>query len=303
MDGFDSIENETQKKKTNDSYWLTQMKARMGDANSAAGHKGCPNKYNIWHRCSLYCVNRWKEGKTSPSSEYMARYRRLVKRYPLPKGWVEMYDPGCGCYYFASEAEGLVSWLPPTHPKSQVTKSAALIRQYMEENGEEDYSDMLPPVESDEDSSPTDDSSPPQSKRQRKREMSSGNTDLHLPESMMNSSQNGSSIIDNEEFPSLLETCDNSFRSPSPRRQKSRDLEKVSPGQKKERLKSDRMESSAGSCRRSSRMMDNADLDPMDPSAYSDAPRGKWSTGLHKSSEDQEKRRKPEAEKGDGKNN
>jgi len=131
-------EDITFRKRGDDNLWLERMRGRMGEANSFTGYKGCPNKYNVWHKCTLYCVNRWEDGKKEPSREYLKRYKRLLKKYPLPKFWQEMYDPGCGSFYFFSPAEELVSWLPPSHPKSKVTKSAATLRRRLEETGDLD---------------------------------------------------------------------------------------------------------------------------------------------------------------------
>lgn len=290
------LENDSQKKKPNDSYWLTQMKARMGDANSAAGHKGCPNKYNVWHKCTLYCVNRWKEGKSSPSSEYMMRYRRLIKRYPLPPGWVEMYDPGCGCYYFGCEADGVVSWLPPTHPKSQVTKSAAVIRKLMEDANEDDYGSLLA-IDSTDESVHT--MSPPKNSRVIEEVDTLQPT---ISGVTANSSNNVEMVIEKEDFLPSEEVTESPTLSPQPlRRQKSRDFEKSLSGQRKERSKSDRKDTSSTSSFRRSGRTESDVLDPMDPSAYSDVPRGKWSDGLQTNSEDSDKKKKNDMEKGDRK--
>lgn len=287
-------ENDGVKRKPHDNYWLTQMKTRMGEANSTAGHKGCPNRYNVWHKCTLYCVNRWKEGKLSPSPEYMIRYRRLLKRYPLPEGWVEMYDQGCGCYYFACEADGVVSWLPPTHPKSQVTKSAAVIRKLMEDTNEEDYASLLA-LDTIETENIT---SPPRNTRvmEEPADLLPGSSGLSS-----NFSHNGDTIMEKENFLSSEEDSDSPAVSPQPlRRPKSQDLGKVSSGQKQEHLKSDRKESGTSSFRRGART-DMGTLDPMDPSAYSDVPRGKWSDGLQTASEDADRKKKNDVEKGDKK--
>ncbi|TMW51323.1 hypothetical protein DOY81_003602 [Sarcophaga bullata] len=268
------LDHDLIRKPIEDNNWLAQMKARMGEAGTAAGYKGCPNKYNIWHKCTLYCVNRWSEGITKPSPEYMKRYKRLIRKYPLPKGWVEMYDPGCGCYYFACENENVVSWLPPTHPKSEVTRSAAFIRKQMEDtSGEQQDSDSEPL--SDLEDEPVKESA--QARHHRE------------VEEIINASLRPKSprTLDSHEFPSLQEVAG----SPTvalPRKQKSRDLDRALSRQRKERERGggggERTErerdrySSHG--RRHHNRNDGDALDPMDPSAYSDIPRGKWSDGL-----------------------
>jgi hypothetical protein len=58
------------------------------------GHYGCPNKHNIHHACTQFCVTRWGRGKSQPSSEYNKRRLKMLKKYPLPSAWIEVYDPG-----------------------------------------------------------------------------------------------------------------------------------------------------------------------------------------------------------------
>ena len=55
---------------------------------------GCPNKYNIYHDCSPYCQKRWSEVNERPSPKTRRKYQKLVKKYPLPDGWQQVYDPG-----------------------------------------------------------------------------------------------------------------------------------------------------------------------------------------------------------------
>lgn len=82
-----------QPKKKAENFWSERLKRRITDG-TINGYKGCPNKYNIFHRCSLFCVNTFGDGIKEPSSEYQKRKARLLKRYPLPKDWTEVYDCG-----------------------------------------------------------------------------------------------------------------------------------------------------------------------------------------------------------------
>lgn len=84
-------EYQTQNKKPN--FWCERLKRRIVDG-SINGYKGCPNKSNIHHRCSLYCVNTFGDGIKEPSKAYMKRKIRLLRRNPLPKDWKEVYDEG-----------------------------------------------------------------------------------------------------------------------------------------------------------------------------------------------------------------
>ncbi|KAM7350690.1 poly-glutamine tract binding protein 1 [Cochliomyia hominivorax] len=290
------LDHDQVRKPMEDNNWLAQMKARMGEASSAAGYKCCPNKYNIWHKCTLFCINRWGEGIPKPSPEYMKRYKRLIRKYPLPKGWVEMYDPGCGCYYFVSETENLVSWLPPTHPKSDVTKSAAAIRKQMEESTGNEQG-----IEEESVSDIEDEPVKESAQARHHREV----------EEIINASLRPKSprTLDLHEFPSLQEAAGSPTVS-LPRKQKSRDLDRALSRQRKERDRNERGErserdrerySSHGSSRRHhSRNADSDALDPMDPSAYSDIPRGKWSDGLSEGRGEGERKKKTDEKRDKG---
>ncbi|XP_055844019.1 uncharacterized protein LOC129910610 [Episyrphus balteatus] len=126
---FDTYEPE---RRIEENFWIERMKLRIGDGNQS-GYKGCPNKYNIYHKCSLFCVTRWGNGILEPEKGYLKRRARLNRKYPLPKGWKELYDSGCGVFYYWNTGNNMVSWLPPTHPKATITKSAAVFRRQLEE--------------------------------------------------------------------------------------------------------------------------------------------------------------------------
>lgn len=93
------------------------------------GHKGCPNKSNIYHECSKYCVKRWKAGKTVPRENYLEYKKKALEMWPLPPGWEEVYDEGFGQHYFWNVHNNLVCWLPPAHPRAIPTESAAHLRE------------------------------------------------------------------------------------------------------------------------------------------------------------------------------
>jgi polyglutamine-binding protein 1 len=93
------------------------------------GHKGCPNKYNIYHECSKFCVKTWKKGKTVPDEFYLDSKRKVLELWPLPPGWEEVYDEGCGQHYYWNVHNNLVSWLPPSHPHAMPSESAAHLRE------------------------------------------------------------------------------------------------------------------------------------------------------------------------------
>uniref|UniRef100_A0A5S6QPQ6 Polyglutamine-binding protein 1 n=1 Tax=Trichuris muris TaxID=70415 RepID=A0A5S6QPQ6_TRIMR len=91
------------------------------------GAPGCPNKSNPYHLCTDYCFDRWGEGLPTSlvDPSYMRRRRRMLKKYPLPDGWQEAYDPGCGrFYYWNSRNVFQVCWLSPNHPRAKIGTSA-----------------------------------------------------------------------------------------------------------------------------------------------------------------------------------
>ncbi|XP_067634865.1 polyglutamine-binding protein 1 [Eurosta solidaginis] len=272
-------DKDTSVKRVEENFWLERMKERMGEANSTTGHRGCPNKYNIWHKCTLFCVNRWGDGKTEPSREYMRRYKRLRRKYPLPKGWSDRYDPGCGSYYFVSIAENLVSWLPPTHPKSQVTKSAAVFRRQLEEAAGGEGAGGSDGEQHDEN---THDAQETELARHQ-REI----------DEIINSSMRPRSPAPPTDFPSIHEIAQLNAVAPQ-RKQKSRDLDRTLAKQRRERgdKEREREQSSGGRRHGGKRGGDVEKADPMDPSSYSDIPRGKWSDGLATSGGDESRKAK-----------
>lgn len=93
------------------------------------GHRGCPNKSNIYHECSKFCVKTWKQGKLVPNETYLENKKKALELWPLPPGWEEVYDEGTGQHYFWNVHNNLVSWLPPAHPQAVTTESAAHLRE------------------------------------------------------------------------------------------------------------------------------------------------------------------------------
>lgn len=116
------------------------------------GHEGCPNKYNIFHECTTFCVTLWKIGVLRPDPKYLKRKFKLLAQYPLPDGWKEVFDRGCGRYYFWNLETDQVTWYPPTHPKAKLSLSAAKIR----ENKQHEKQVLESEEESDSDSSDDD---------------------------------------------------------------------------------------------------------------------------------------------------
>ncbi|KAI5643076.1 WW domain-containing protein [Phthorimaea operculella] len=93
------------------------------------GHKGCPNKSNIYHECTKFCVKKWKQGKLAPDETYLEAKAKALELWPLPAGWEEVYDEGYGRYYFWNVHNNLVTWWPPAHPNAVTSESAAHLRE------------------------------------------------------------------------------------------------------------------------------------------------------------------------------
>lgn len=94
------------------------------------GYSGCPNKWNVYHDCNSGCRDQWKEPKQLDSS-YERKRAAMLKKYHLPDHWKEILDSGIGRYYYWNTETDLVSWLPPGHPRCQVSRSAATLRKEM----------------------------------------------------------------------------------------------------------------------------------------------------------------------------
>lgn len=94
------------------------------------GYVGCPNKWNVYHECSNMCREQWKDPPPL-NKDYDARRIKMLKKYPLPSHWKEILDQGIGRFYYWNSETDLVSWLPPGHPRCQVSRSAATLRKEM----------------------------------------------------------------------------------------------------------------------------------------------------------------------------
>ncbi|KAH8311765.1 hypothetical protein KR044_007955 [Drosophila immigrans] len=129
----DTVSNAKQAAGGNEPFWPDRIKERIGVTESHQGFKFCPNKYNIYHTCTLYCVNRWSAENSQPKAneKYLRRHKRLLRKYPLGGDWKDVYDIGCCAYYFYNAATRKVSWLPPTHPKARISNSAATFRKQL----------------------------------------------------------------------------------------------------------------------------------------------------------------------------
>lgn len=86
-------QNPMKNKKPN--FWSERLKRRIIDGNiNFKGYRACPNKYNVHHKCTLFCINTFGDGVQQPSSKYLKRKERLLRKYPLPSEWKDIFDEG-----------------------------------------------------------------------------------------------------------------------------------------------------------------------------------------------------------------
>ncbi|XP_074601651.1 poly-glutamine tract binding protein 1 [Brevipalpus obovatus] len=97
---------------------------------------GCPNKYNIFHSCSDYCVKKYGLGTETPSQAVQRKYNRLLKKYPLPTNWIKVWEPGTARYYFWDMDRDEVSWYPPGHPKFKLSLPVPKLKAHLQEEEE-----------------------------------------------------------------------------------------------------------------------------------------------------------------------
>ncbi|KAK0394616.1 hypothetical protein QR680_000837 [Steinernema hermaphroditum] len=85
-----------------------------------SGAPGCPNKWNPYHFCVDFCYDYWQDGtpENRLPDDYMSRRARMLRLYPLPEGWKEVYDPGCARHYYWCPKTDDVCWLSPRHPRA-----------------------------------------------------------------------------------------------------------------------------------------------------------------------------------------
>nr|AEE61955.1 unknown [Dendroctonus ponderosae] len=100
------------------------------------GAPGCPNKYNYYHICTDFCFDHWREGypEHTLSEKYMETRNKMLKEYPLPNGWKEVYDAGVRRHYYWCPSTDEVSWLSPKHPQAVISEAAPKIAKEMFES-------------------------------------------------------------------------------------------------------------------------------------------------------------------------
>lgn len=117
---------------------------------------GCPNKYNIYHTCSEFCLKKFGSGTEIPPTMIKRKYNRLVKKYPLPENWRRVWEPGTCRYYFWNMESDEVSWYPPGHPNFKLCLPVSKLKAQLKE--EEEKLASIATEDSDEDESEESDS-------------------------------------------------------------------------------------------------------------------------------------------------
>ncbi|KAH7730989.1 hypothetical protein AAVH_02043 [Aphelenchoides avenae] len=97
------------------------------------GAPGCPNKWNHYHVCTDFCFDHWQEGYPEHRlpERYLEQRKDMLKRFPLPQGWKEVYDAGVRRHYYWCPATDEVCWVSPRHPKAVISEAAPKVAKEM----------------------------------------------------------------------------------------------------------------------------------------------------------------------------
>uniref|UniRef100_A0A0M3HPA7 Polyglutamine-binding protein 1 n=2 Tax=Ascaris TaxID=6251 RepID=A0A0M3HPA7_ASCLU len=235
--------------------------ARTSADKNTAFAPACPNKYNPYHYCVQFCYDHWKEGISEDSlpKKYTEQRLKILKKYPLPTGWKEVYDPGCARHYYWFLRTDEVSWLPPRHPLAVIGDAAPKVSKELFEK-KENTNGVGIEAEKEEEN--------------KEKEAEKGGEDEARKES-----------IEKNEF---KETHGHDRGGSAKRDDRSRRKRRGSDSADSEndnRLNgtdSDEERRPELSDRDRLKRAKRKGIDPMDPAAYGDSvPIGTWSTGLH----------------------
>ncbi|XP_017743850.1 polyglutamine-binding protein 1 isoform X2 [Rhinopithecus roxellana] len=178
----------------------------------------------------------------------------------LPPSWYKVFDPSCGLPYYWNADTDLVSWLSPHDPNSVVTKSAKKLR-----SSNADAEEKL-----DRSHDKSDRGHDKLDRGHEKPDRGHDKSDRGHDKSDRDR-ERGYDKVDRE-------------RERDRERDRDRGYDKADREEGKER-RHHRREELAPYPKSKKVSRKDEELDPMDPSSYSDAPRGTWSTGLPKRNE------------------
>uniref|UniRef100_A0A8D8KK84 Polyglutamine-binding protein 1 n=1 Tax=Culex pipiens TaxID=7175 RepID=A0A8D8KK84_CULPI len=263
--------------------WSEKMKQKMVKRYGFQSVDGCQNKYNIYHHCTMYCVQRYGEVEFEIEKEYEKRVKRLLERYPLPRHWRKEFDIGCKAFYFYNKETRIVSWLPPTHPDAKMTKSAKVLRKELMEKtrSQEQANEATPKAVIVESYPPI--PKPPSAMTAGAGPVGPIGESLKPP------------VVNPPKRPNVkppMRDDDKRPRMPERNRDRDRNQDRNNRDRRDQGRRDDRRDDRRDRGPRG-RGKEGA-LDPMDPAAYSDIPRGTWSSGLEVASAESKKADKQE---------
>ncbi|XP_017526951.1 polyglutamine-binding protein 1 isoform X1 [Manis javanica] len=174
----------------------------------------------------------------------------------LPPSWYKVFDPSCGLPYYWNVDTDLVSWLSPHDSNSVVTKSAKKLR-----SNNADAEEKL-------------DRSHEKSDRGHEKSDRGHDKSDRGHDKSDRDRERGYDKVDRERE-----------RDRDRDRDRDRGYDKADREESKERRHHRREELAPYPKSKKVASRKDEELDPMDPSSYSDAPRGTWSTGLPKRNE------------------
>ncbi|XP_063438204.1 polyglutamine-binding protein 1-like [Mytilus trossulus] len=209
----------------------------------------CPNRSNKYHTCVDYCKEKWGMKEFQKDSDMTRKRDRMLGKYPLPDGWLEVADPETNRYYYWNLVTDQVSWLSPVHPSAQITLSADKIQAIFGDSAI----------------------------------VSSHDDDLHL------SDDEEMDVNDSESSPSSSSSSDSDSDEEFERKRQRTDTNRQDDkrGGRGGGGGSGRGGAGRGGGGRGGRRNQNKkeELDPMDPASYSEVSRGSWSSGLDRGNE------------------
>ena len=237
----------------------------MHDKTRFMGYPGCPNKWNVYHECLPWCLNTFGSGKFKTADkadpDYLRRHKAMTGKYcdPVPDDWKEHFDPGTGRHFYWCTRTDKVSWLPPGHPKFKLMEAASKLREILKMHAEEEGDDE------DED----DDEG-----QEQEMDLDSDMSDEDEDEDR-SGSNSGSSSSSSE--------SDEDDEERRRRRRKKRHRDRGDHHHRRDRRDHHRGDRDRSRHDRRGRRDHNRGgrEDPMDPSSYSDAPKGTWSSGIN----------------------
>uniref|UniRef100_A0A9L0SIB2 Polyglutamine-binding protein 1 n=1 Tax=Equus caballus TaxID=9796 RepID=A0A9L0SIB2_HORSE len=195
----------------------------------------------------------------------------------LPPSWYKVFDPSCGLPYYWNVDTDLVSWLSPHDPNSVVTKSAKKLRS---SNTDAEEKLDRSHEKSDRGHEKSDRGHEKSDRGHEKSDRGHEKLDRGHEKSDRDR-ERGYDKVDRERERDRDRDRDRGYdkadREESKERRHHR-REELAPYPKSKKDLTLPPTSTAASRK-------DEELDPMDPSSYSDAPRGTWSTGLPKRNE------------------